>query len=71
MRASTGSGSPLLVAVMVLIPVALTFARDDGYESRVALYKDGSAGGDQHPRGAAPVHPEPGSRRVRRARHRA
>jgi len=40
-------GLALLVAVVVLTPVVLTFARDDGYESRVPLYKDGPAGGEQ------------------------
>ena len=40
-------GLALLVAVTVVIPLGLTLARDDGYESRVALYKDGPAGGDQ------------------------
>ena len=42
-----GIGLALLVAVMVLVPVVLTFVRDDGYESRVPLYKDGPAGGEQ------------------------
>jgi len=40
-------GLALLVAVMVAIPVALTLARNDGYESRVALDKDGPAGGER------------------------
>jgi hypothetical protein len=39
----------VLVAVMVVIPVALSLARDDDYESRVALYKDGPAGGQRTP----------------------
>jgi hypothetical protein len=40
-------GLALLVAVMVGIPVALTLVRPDSYQSRVALYKDGRAGGER------------------------
>jgi hypothetical protein len=40
-------GVALLVTVMVAIPVTLTLVRENGYQSRVAIYKDGPAGGER------------------------